>query len=188
MKNLLLLPTLCILAFSCKEPQSQSVETTSQEQSLYILGSKWKNQKNQSVTLDELKGKNVVLTMVFTSCQTACPVLLADMKNIHSRLGAKAKENTQMVLVSIDPENDTPEVLSAYAQTNGLNEDFTLLVSDKESIRELANVLAVKYKKISPIVFSHSNIITVLDKEGSMVTQSEGKVDHAALASAVNAL
>ena len=91
----------------------------------------------------------MVLTMVFTSCQTACPVLVADMKNIHSRLGAKAKENTQMVLVSIDPENDTPEVLSAYAQTNGLNEDFTLLVSDKESIRELANVLAVKYKKIS---------------------------------------
>jgi protein SCO1/2 len=94
-----------------------------------------------------------------------------------------------MLLVSIDPENDTPEVLKAYAKQNNMyGEPWLFIRSDKESIRELANVLAVKYKKISPIVFSHSNIISVFNKNGEMVDQQEGTVKSEEVAKTVNSL
>lgn len=53
-------------------------------------------------------------------------------------------------------------------------EYWTFLQGTKEGVREFANVLAMKYKQISPIDFSHSNIISVFNKEGELVHQQEG--------------
>ena len=70
-----------------------------------------------------------------------------------------------------------------------MTEDYwVLLRSDKESVRELANVLAVKYKKISPIVFSHSNIVSLFNKNGEMVSQVEGTLKADEVAQVVNKL
>jgi protein SCO1/2 len=48
------------------------------------------------------------------------------------------------------------------------------LRGSEENTREFANVLSVRYAAISPIDFSHSNIISVFDKEGVMQHQMEG--------------
>lgn len=179
-----------LLIFSCKgTPEEESNLNTEPKESIFLLDSKWQNQNGKELQLRDLKGKNLVVVMIFTSCQTACPILVADMQKIAAKIDPKKSEETTMVLVSIDPENDTPEVLKKYAQERKMNdEQWTLLTSDKESIRELANVLAVKYKKISPIIFSHSNIITVFNKKGEMVHQAEGTVNSAEVAKFVNEL
>ena len=54
------------------------------------------------------------------------------------------------------------------------DEEWTFLQGDENSVREFANVLAMKYKKIDPIDFSHSNIISVFDPRGNLVHQQEG--------------
>lgn len=189
MKNLFYL-LLTLSLFSCSgSKDSQTSSSNSESESVYLLDSSWKNAEGKTTKLEDLKGKNTVVTMIFTSCQTACPLLLADMKRIEKGLDESHKKDTQMVLISIDPTNDTPEVLKKYENTNGLDgEKWTLLVSDEENIRNFANVLAVKYKKISPIEFSHSNIITVLDKDGVIVEQVEGTVNHNKIINAVNQL
>ena len=111
------------------------------------------------------------------------------MQKIAAKIDPKKTEETTMVLVSIDPDNDTPEVLKKYAEERKMDaKHWTLLTSDMESIRELANVLAVKYKKISPILFSHSNIITVFNKNGEMIKQVEGTVNSEEVAKTVNGL
>ena len=179
-----------LLIFSCKgTPEEESNLNIELKEFIFLLDSKWQNQNGKELQLRDLKGKNLVVVMIFTSCQTACPILVADMQKIAAKIDPKKSEETTMVLVSIDPENDTPEVLKKYAQERKMNdEQWTLLTSDKESIRELANVLAVKYKKISPIIFSHSNIITVFNKKGEMVNQAEGTVNSAEVAKFVNEL
>ena len=69
------------------------------------------------------------------------------------------------------------------------NEERIFLRSDEEATREFANVLAVKYKKISPIEFSHSNIISVFDRNGELVSQEEGSgINSEAVAKTVNQL
>jgi len=140
--------------------------------SIFNLSSKWETQNNETIELKDLKGEVLVMVMVYTSCQAACPRLVADMRNISKKVDSKG---VRYVLVSIDPEVDTPEVLKAFAIENEMDsEEWTFLQGTVDDVREFSNVLAVKYKQISPIDFSHSNIISVFDKEGVLYHQQEG--------------
>lgn len=189
MKKFLIIFVTSLLLFSCQEKKEKQAEVKSLTESIFVLDSKWQNQEGQELQLKDLKGKNLVVVMIFTSCTTACPILVADMRAVAAKIDPKKLKETTMLLVSIDPENDTPEVLKAYAKQNNMyGEPWLFIRSDKESVRELANVLAVKYKKISPIVFSHSNIISVFNKNGEMVDQQEGTVKSAEVAKIVNSL
>ena len=91
---------------------------------------------------------------------------------IYDKVNSK---KVKYVLVSIDPGVDTSERLLAFSKVNHLdNEQWILLRSTVEDTREFSNVLAVKYKQISPIDFSHSNIISVFDEQGVLYHQQEG--------------
>lgn len=85
------------------------------------------------------------------------------------------EDDVQYVFVSIDPKVDTPERLHAFAKENKMEDDkWLFLRGSEEDTREFAAVLAVSYKAISPIDFSHSNIISVFDKYGELSFQREG--------------
>lgn len=179
---------LMVLACTGKTDKKAEQKETRTD-SIFLLESKWQNQDGKEILLKDLKGKNLVVVMIFTRCQTACPLLVADMKKVKAKITEKQLKNTSLVFISVDPENDTPEVLKKYAEQHNIyGEPWILLRSDVESTREFANVLAVKYKKISPIVFSHSNIISVFNKKGEMVSQEEGTVNADAIAMTVNEL
>lgn len=155
--------------------------------SIFNLTSTWKTQNNEEIELKDLKGEILVVTMIYTTCKAACPRLVADMRHIFEKV---AHENINFVLVSIDPENDTPEVLKAFAAENQLEDEFwTLLTSTEDNVREFSNVLSMKYKRISPLDFSHSNIITVFNEQGELYFQQEGLgVDNTKLVEHINEL
>ena len=143
--------------------------------SIYNLPEKWTNQDGKDIELKELRGKVLVMVMIYTSCKTACPRLVADMRHIEERIPKEYKDKVQLVLVSIDPTVDTPERLKEFSIENQMTgNQWTFLRSNEENTREFAAVLAVNYKKISPIDFSHSNIISIFNEEGEMTYQQEG--------------
>ena len=143
--------------------------------SIYNLPSKWTNQNGKDLELKNLKGDVLVMVMIYTSCKAACPRLVADMRSIEEALPEKTKGNVKLILVSIDPEFDTPEKLKAFSIENKMEgNQWLFLRSSEKNTREFAAVLAVNYKKISPMDFSHSNIISVFNKEGELVYQQEG--------------
>lgn len=143
--------------------------------SIYNVSSKWEKQDGKTITFSDMKGKVLVTAMIFTSCKTACPRLTAEMRTISQKVGKTNPEDIQYVLISIDPKNDTPQVMKAYLDTNKFDEkQWTFIRSNEDDTRELANVIAVKYKEISPIEFSHSNIISVYSKKGTLAYQKEG--------------
>lgn len=145
------------------------------EESIFNLTSKWHTQDGDVIQLQDLKGKTLVMVMIYTSCKAACPRLVADMRNIESEIPSEKVKNIRFVLVSIDPETDTPQRLKAFAIENLMDgEQWTFLQGTESGIREFANVLAVKYKQISPMDFSHSNIISVFNSNGELVHQQEG--------------
>ncbi len=145
------------------------------DESIFNLTSKWNTEEGKSIELKELKGKTVVMVMIYTTCKAACPRLVADMRNIEKKIPKEYNSDLQYVLVSIDPENDNPERLKAFAIENLMDaEHWTFLQGTKTSVREFANVLAVKYKQISPLDFSHSNIISVFNPGGELIHQQEG--------------
>lgn len=143
--------------------------------SIYNLPTTWTTKNGTDMELKELRGNVLVMVMIYTSCQAACPRLVADMRNIRERVDVKNKDRVKYVLVSIDPETDTPERLTAFAKENQMEDDqWVFLRSSDENTREFAAVLAVNYKRISPIDFSHSNIISVFNTEGELAYQQEG--------------
>jgi len=174
---LLVLPIFVLfLAFqSCNKKENNAKEKPISDLSIYNLPSKWTNQNGQNIEMKDLRGKVLVMVMIYTSCKSACPRLVADMRNIESRLPENIKENVKLVLVSIDPEVDTPKRLKAFSIENKMGgEQWLFLRSTEENTREFAAVLAVNYKKIAPLEFSHSNIISVFNAEGELAYQQEG--------------
>lgn len=174
---LLVLPVFALfLAFSsCNKKEAIAKEKPISDLSIYNLPSEWTNQNGQNIEMKDLRGKVLVMVMIYTSCKAACPRLVADMRNIESRLPENIKENVELVLVSIDPEVDTPKRLKAFSIENKMEgKQWLFLRSTEENTREFAAVLAVNYKKISPMDFSHSNIISVFNAEGELAYQQEG--------------
>src|SRR5690606_36952304 len=162
----------------------QSVETENtkelsdqdiSEESIFNLTSKWHTEEGEEIQLEDLKGKTLVMVMIYTSCKAACPRLVADMRNIEAQIPKDKLKNIAFVLVSIDPEVDTPERLKDFAIENQMDDcHWTFLQGTVGGVREFANVLSVKYKEISPIDFSHSNIISGFNAEGELMHPQEG--------------
>ena len=158
-----------------KVKNKKALTTEISENSIFNLKSTWKTEEAKTIQLKSLRGKTLVVVMIYTTCKAACPRLVADMRSIESKVSKETKEAVSYVLVSIDPETDTPKKLKSFAIENFMNgEQWTFLQGNTSSVREFANVLAVKYKEISPLDFSHSNIISVFNPEGELVHQQEG--------------
>lgn len=145
------------------------------DMSIYNLPSHWTTQDGNEIELKQLQGKVLVMVMIYTSCQAACPRLVADMRNIEKQVPEDKKDDVQYVFVSIDPKIDTPERFTVFAKENQMEEDkWLFLRGSEDDTREFAAVLAVNYKQISPMDFSHSNIISVFNKAGELAHQQEG--------------
>ena len=166
-----------ILLSGCNRVMEQNPEENPgiSDKSIFNLTTRWNTQDSTSVQLKDLKGKVLVIVMIYTSCKVACPRLVADMKNIEAQMPVDRINGINFVLVSIDPETDTPSRLKRFAKENEMDEpQWTFLQGTKSGVEEFANVLAVKYKEISPMDFSHSNIISVFNPKGELVHQREG--------------
>ncbi|MFH6988537.1 SCO family protein [Flavobacterium collinsii] len=175
MKKLFLGLTLVLLVLQGCNTNKKSEDKPVSDLSIYNLPSKWTNQNGQNLEMKDLKGKVLVMVMIYTSCKAACPRLVADIRNIESRLSEKIKPDVKFLLVSIDPEVDTPARLKEFAIANKMDGgQWEFLRSTEENTREFAAVLAVNYKKIAPLDFSHSNIISVFNAEGELTFQQEG--------------
>ena len=173
---------ICKMDLALVENNSKTVEIGNiSEESIFNLTSNWNTEEGKTIQLKELKGKTLVMVMIYTSCKAACPRLVSDMRNIEAVIPDEKIKNVQFVFVSIDPETDTSERLKAFAKENYMDEEqWIFLQGTKSGVREFANVLSVKYKEISPIDFSHSNIISVFNAQGELKYQQEGLgVDNA---------
>ena len=160
------------------QQQENAKPTEISDISIYNLPETWTTQNGNDVQWKDFKGNVLVVVMIYTSCKAACPILIADMRDIRKTVDASDmphKEKVKYILVSIDPKVDTPEHLKKFAQESGMDDDqWVFLRSDEEKTREFAAVLAVNYKQISPVDFSHSNIISVFNAEGELAAQQEG--------------
>lgn len=155
---------------SCAHCEEALGTDKAQAMSIYNLSSKWRDQNGQTLRLGALKGQVVCLAMVYATCKNACPRIIEDMRALERALPGG---QVRFVLVSIDPLVDTPARLKQLAEARQLV-GWRLLNGDPADVLELSAVLGVKYRKISPTDYAHSNVITVLDAEGVVAHRQEG--------------
>ena len=142
--------------------------------SIYQADATFTTDTNRLFTLGELRGRPVVLVMFFASCGYACPLIVTDMQTIRASLPVAIRTRALFVLVSFDTARDQPAALAEYRMQRSLDTQWILLHGSDDSVRELAALLGVKYKRAADGAFSHSNLITLLNSEGEIVHQRSG--------------
>jgi protein SCO1/2 len=93
------------------------------------------NQDGEKLHLEALlqSEKPVIVNFIFTTCTTICPVLAVGFANFQQQLGPEAKD-VQLVSISIDPDNDRPEVMKPYLQKFGAQPGWEFLTGSRDDI------------------------------------------------------
>jgi protein SCO1 len=158
---------------------SMAEKNTMAAQSLFLLNSPWTTDEHRVVRLEqELRGHIHILALIFTHCPGACPTLVREMLQLDKSLSKDARARSKFLLISIDPERDTPQVLAEYRETMRLDRArWTLLRGAAADVRELSAVLGFSYGKSSENELVHAKLLTVLNSEGEIVHQQAGVGD-----------
>jgi len=144
-------------------------------QSLYALSAALVDQDGRSVGLDLFRGYPVLISMFYATCPDACPLLIANIQRIEAELSPRERANLRVVLVSLDPERDTPEALQALVRARGLDDSrWRLMRAPDDTVREIAAALGIKYRRLPDGSFNHSSVITLLDRSGAVQARVDG--------------
>ena len=119
-------------------------------------------------TLEDFRGKVVVIFFGFTQCPDVCPTTMSEMAEVMQRLGPAA-DDVQVLFVTVDPERDTPELLAQYVPA--FHPGFLGLYGDADAIAKTAKEYKVFYQKV-PTKTSY----TIDHTAGSYVYDRSGKL------------
>jgi len=97
---------------------------------------------------DLIKGKQVAINAIFTTCKDVCPLETANLVQLRKVLGERVGRDVHLYSISIDPQRDTPEVLQAYAEKFGA--DWTFLTGRAEDIKLITRKLALIRDRDNP--------------------------------------
>ena len=133
-------------------------------------------------TLADFRGKVVMVFFGFTHCPDVCPTTLAEMAQVVKALGPDG-DKVQVLLVTVDPERDTPEVLKQYVPS--FNPAFLGLTGDAEATARAAKEFKVYFQK-QPVKdgsysVDHSASTFILDREGRLRLYAQYGAGAAAL-------
>ena len=132
-------------------------------------------QDGRRLSLNELRGKVVVVTFIYASCADACPLLTAKMAALQDGLGADFGPKVFFASITVDPERDTPEVLTRYAQAHGANlAGWAFLTGTPEEIRTVARQYGIYYKKQAAGDVDHTFLTSLVDQSGTLRVQYLG--------------
>lgn len=144
-------------------------------ESIYNLDATWTNQDSKQIKLSALQGRPLVVAMVYTSCQAACPMTISDLKRIEESLPATVRSKVRFAVFSFDSKRDTPAKLKGFVKARSLDTNrWTLFHGAPGVVRKLSTVLGIRYKKDKNGDFDHSNVITILDQTGIIAHQQVG--------------
>jgi protein SCO1/2 len=149
------------------KPQFKSVDITGAE---YASDFALPDASGQVRSIKDFAGKVVVVFFGYTQCPDVCPTTLAEIAQAKQLLGPDGAK-VQGVLVTVDPERDTPEVLKAYVGNFG--PDFVALRGTPEQTAAVAKDFKVYYKKTEgktpgSYFMDHSAASYVYDTQGRL--------------------
>ena len=127
------------------------------------------DENGQTVRVDQLKGKWSLVFFGYTFCPDICPTTLAQLRQVKSELPKEAVERMQVVLVSVDPNRDTPAQLKQYL--GYFDKDFRGLTGSLEATQKLANALSIPFipadSSKEGYTVDHSGNLAVIGPDGA---------------------
>jgi protein SCO1/2 len=188
--------TLCLLSLGIQHANAHSADehaghtarasNTQEHAQVKFANVPLLDQNGKTVRLEQdlVQGKIVVMSFIYTSCTTVCPVVSSIMGKVQKQLGARVGNEVQLVSISIDPQRDDPKRLQDYARTFQRGPGWSWLTGSPQSINETLKGLG----SFSGDFKNHQPLILVGDGNNRHWMRYYGFTDPALLAKEVEKL
>ncbi len=156
-----------LVACSDATPQFKSIDLTGAD---YAKNFQLTDHNGQPRSLKDFRGKLVVVFFGYTQCPDVCPTTLTELAEVKKLLGPDGAK-LQALLVTVDPERDTPEVLKAYMAN--FDPGFLAMRPTQDQLASLAKDYKIYFKKVdgktpTSYTMDHSAASYVYDTQGRL--------------------
>lgn len=126
---------------------------------------------NGDVSLSDYRGKLVLIYFGYTFCPDICPATLANAAQALRSMKESQANDIQLIMISLDPERDTPEKLGVYV--THFYPSFIGITGSDEKLAEVTSLYGIFYEKHEGSVetgylVDHTATLLVLDREGKL--------------------
>jgi protein SCO1 len=163
---------VCVLALAANLAWA-GASSAAPAASLYDLHERLIDQDGKPVGLDTHRGHTVLVTMFYGSCPATCPLIIDTLRAVERKLDVARRADLRVLLISFDPERDTPAALRELAASRRIDtKRWTLAQADAATVRRIAAALEIQYRHLPDGQISHANVITVLGGDGEILARS----------------
>jgi protein SCO1/2 len=168
------------LTLSCYEhfPLKQDIKRTQ---------NKFYNQDSVIVKFPEIiNGKITLLAMIYTHCPDICPMTTHNMQLVYDKLSDEQKDKIRFVVITFDPERDSPTVLRNYASVRGYDlTKWIFLSGNSDDTKEVMLKFGIKAVKTDSsfdasgnlsYYITHTDRLTLIDQKGFIRKNYRGSV------------
>ncbi|MBN1668397.1 MAG: SCO family protein [Anaerolineales bacterium] len=126
--------------------------------------------QGQNLRLSDFKDQVVLLYFGYTFCPDVCPATLSELAAAREILG-QAADQVQVIMISVDPERDTPQVLAEYVQY--FDSSFIGLTGTPQQIQQVASQYGIFYQAqqgtaATGYLVDHTASVLVIDRQGQL--------------------
>jgi protein SCO1 len=116
--------------------ERDSAAAPSQANARYFTNLPLQTQDKRSVRFydDLIRGRIVLINAMFTGCTSVCSPVTANLHRAQSELGEALAQRVHFISITVDPLNDTPEALKAYAQRHAIDAGWVFLTGKRENV------------------------------------------------------
>lgn len=121
------------------------------------------------VSLSDFRGKLVLVYFGYTFCPDICPATLANVGQALRSMSDRQSEDIQLIMISLDPERDTPQKLAEYVAH--FHPSFIGITGPEEKLAEVTSLYGIFYEKhpgtaATGYLIDHTATLLVIDREG----------------------
>ncbi|GEL76050.1 SCO family protein [Tenuibacillus multivorans] len=183
--NLVLISSVILVLTACGDDSSEADTTGDHQQEqaiepqfdVQVENFNYTNQDGEQVSLDDLKGTYWVADFIFTSCETVCPPMTANMSKLQQKLEEEGLD-VRLVSFSVDPHVDDQEALKEFGDKFGAdysNWDFLTGYDQKEIESFAADSFKTLVSKVDGNdQVNHGTSFMIVNPEGKMINRFKG--------------
>jgi protein SCO1/2 len=144
------------------------------------------DQDGETITVDTFKGHWSLAFFGYTYCPDVCPTTLAEINQAAKQI---TKEDLQVVLISVDPERDTPKQLKSYIEY--FNPKFQAWSGEKSQLEAIGRQLHIFFQKSGEgeyYLMDHSSQVVLINPQGEYQGYFTSPLNPAEMAGYINSL
>lgn len=159
---------LCVAASSaCAASSSKPAGAVTSSATLSSVRDRFTDEQGERGSFERWRGSTVVVATIYTSCTRICPLTVEQMRKVDAAY-RRAGKRAEFVLVTLDPDSDTPERLRDFKSTRALPAEWHLLRGSERATRDVTDLLGVHTIDMGSHVV-HNATIAVFDPRGALV-------------------